>query len=234
MTFGYGVANSNWVPLAGDWNGSGVTTVGLYAPGSSTFYLRDSNTSGIANATIRLAVSGCRLDPGHRRLDRLTLSASTNAAAPLSTAPTTLSIDQATPAAVGWWLSAGLHWGISSAVDGYFAASSGGDRQVHGERPYHPRNAARGNRPAGRRQHRSELVGNRRGAARRQLENLDWSPLGGGPVGSSDLPEEHSAHRCGVRRRGSDWLGCWHTWSRSAYRRVAGRDAAQALSAVPR
>jgi hypothetical protein len=35
--------------VAGDWTGNGVDTVGLYDPATSTFYLRDSNTAGLAD-----------------------------------------------------------------------------------------------------------------------------------------------------------------------------------------
>lgn len=34
------------IPLAGDWNGDGIATCGLYDPASGLFYLRNSNTSG--------------------------------------------------------------------------------------------------------------------------------------------------------------------------------------------
>ena len=37
------------LPIVGDWNGGGVDTLGLYAPGTSTFFLSDSNAGGFAN-----------------------------------------------------------------------------------------------------------------------------------------------------------------------------------------
>ncbi len=46
LSFSFGPANSNWIPLAGDWTGTGTDTVGLYNRATSTFYLRESNTSG--------------------------------------------------------------------------------------------------------------------------------------------------------------------------------------------
>ena len=49
LSFAYGPANSQWVPLAGDWKGNGVDTVGLYNPATSTFYLRESNAAGAAD-----------------------------------------------------------------------------------------------------------------------------------------------------------------------------------------
>jgi hypothetical protein len=39
----YGPHNSNWSPLAGDWDGDGAVTLGLYDPTTSTFYLKQSN-----------------------------------------------------------------------------------------------------------------------------------------------------------------------------------------------
>jgi glutamate dehydrogenase/leucine dehydrogenase len=41
----------NWQALAGDWTGSGTDAIGLYDPATSTFYLRNSNTSGFAQRT---------------------------------------------------------------------------------------------------------------------------------------------------------------------------------------
>lgn len=43
--------SSQWVPLSGDWNGNGTETIGLYDPGTATFHLRNSNTSGSADIT---------------------------------------------------------------------------------------------------------------------------------------------------------------------------------------
>ena len=44
--------------MVGDWTGSGATTVGLYDPKTATFYERDSNTSGSANATFVFGPTG--------------------------------------------------------------------------------------------------------------------------------------------------------------------------------
>jgi hypothetical protein len=46
ISLSYGPANSQWIPLSGDWTGSGVDSVGLYNSATSTFYLRQSNASG--------------------------------------------------------------------------------------------------------------------------------------------------------------------------------------------
>jgi hypothetical protein len=42
----------------GDWNGNGKDTIGLYNPTTSTFYLRNSNTSGYADATFVYGSAG--------------------------------------------------------------------------------------------------------------------------------------------------------------------------------
>jgi hypothetical protein len=39
-------------PLAGDWTGKGFTSIGVYRPGESKFYLRNSNTPGNADTVI--------------------------------------------------------------------------------------------------------------------------------------------------------------------------------------
>src|SRR5690606_7006065 len=39
------------VPLAGDWDGDGVDTVGVYRPSNQTVYLRNTNTTGLAEVT---------------------------------------------------------------------------------------------------------------------------------------------------------------------------------------
>jgi parallel beta-helix repeat protein len=53
--FAYGAAS--WVPVAGDWNGDGVTTVGAFDPigqfgkAPATWYLRNENSAGAADIT---------------------------------------------------------------------------------------------------------------------------------------------------------------------------------------
>jgi len=43
--------NAGWLPVAGDWDGDGTATIGLYDPKTSIFYLRNSNTTGVADIT---------------------------------------------------------------------------------------------------------------------------------------------------------------------------------------
>ena len=39
------------IPIAGDWTGTGAVTIGLYSTTQSVFYLRNSNSGGIADTT---------------------------------------------------------------------------------------------------------------------------------------------------------------------------------------
>jgi hypothetical protein len=45
----FGIENSGWYPLTGDWDGDGVDTVGFYAPETSKFYLKNAQVSGWEN-----------------------------------------------------------------------------------------------------------------------------------------------------------------------------------------
>ena len=42
-------AGSQWTPIAGDWNGDGTGSIGLYNPATSKFFLRNTNDSGYAD-----------------------------------------------------------------------------------------------------------------------------------------------------------------------------------------
>ncbi|HYP25476.1 MAG TPA: matrixin family metalloprotease [Blastocatellia bacterium] len=50
----YGIAGD--YPVAGDWNGDGVDTIGVYRNGS--FFLRNSNTNGVADMVIAFGTPG--------------------------------------------------------------------------------------------------------------------------------------------------------------------------------
>ncbi len=60
IAFQYGPAGTNWIPLVGDWTGNpdGQTTVGLYDPSTSIFYLRTSNSAGFANIVFQYGAPG--------------------------------------------------------------------------------------------------------------------------------------------------------------------------------
>ncbi len=51
-------ANADLVPLAGDWDGNGTTTVGLFQLSTRTFYLRNTNSAGAANVTFAFGAVG--------------------------------------------------------------------------------------------------------------------------------------------------------------------------------
>ena len=51
----YGLSNYRF--LAGDWNGDGVDTVGVWDPSTATFYLRNSNTPGSPDIVFRYGAS---------------------------------------------------------------------------------------------------------------------------------------------------------------------------------
>jgi hypothetical protein len=51
------------MPVAGDWTGSGTTTIGLYNPATSTFYERDTNTSGSPDASFNFGPPGSNWIP---------------------------------------------------------------------------------------------------------------------------------------------------------------------------
>ncbi|MEO7795190.1 MAG: hypothetical protein ABIV06_10490, partial [Thermoanaerobaculia bacterium] len=50
-TFAWGavVGDTAPLPLAGDWNGDNIDTVGIYVPATGAFFLRNSNSSGSAD-----------------------------------------------------------------------------------------------------------------------------------------------------------------------------------------
>jgi hypothetical protein len=54
LTLTYGLPGD--IPLAGDWNGDGIDTVGVYRAGS--FYLRNSNSDGFADLVFAFGVPG--------------------------------------------------------------------------------------------------------------------------------------------------------------------------------
>jgi hypothetical protein len=60
---GIGVGDLGWLPLAGDWDGKGTTTVGLYSPGTGTFFLKDTNSAGPADMTFNYGPGGLGWTP---------------------------------------------------------------------------------------------------------------------------------------------------------------------------
>ncbi len=50
-------ARSGDVPVAGDWNGDGTVTIGVYRPSSGTFFLRNAFSEGPADVVVRFDAS---------------------------------------------------------------------------------------------------------------------------------------------------------------------------------
>jgi hypothetical protein len=45
------------MPLAGDWNGDGIDTVGFFRPSTHTFYLKNSNVAGAGYTQFSAGIS---------------------------------------------------------------------------------------------------------------------------------------------------------------------------------
>jgi hypothetical protein len=58
ITFQFGPAGSDWIPIAGDWDHDGICTLGLYDQSGGMVYLRNENTSGIADVTFQFGPAG--------------------------------------------------------------------------------------------------------------------------------------------------------------------------------
>jgi hypothetical protein len=56
--FTYGPLGLGWVPIAGDWDGDGTTTVGLYAQSTGSFFLRNTTTPGPADVVFSYGPPG--------------------------------------------------------------------------------------------------------------------------------------------------------------------------------
>ena len=60
----FGAINASWMPVVGDWNGSGKDTIAMYSPNRLSFYLKDENTDGWENIqTIRFGVDDANWIP---------------------------------------------------------------------------------------------------------------------------------------------------------------------------
>lgn len=56
IDFYYGATDD--LPVAGNWNGDGIDTIGIYRPSTSQFFLRNSNTPGAPNISITFGNPG--------------------------------------------------------------------------------------------------------------------------------------------------------------------------------
>ena len=51
------------LPVVGDWDGDGTDTIGLFDPAMSRFYLRNSNTTGVADIAVSFGPGGSGWTP---------------------------------------------------------------------------------------------------------------------------------------------------------------------------
>ncbi|MBK6317068.1 MAG: hypothetical protein IPF53_22995 [Blastocatellia bacterium] len=58
VVFGFGPAGSGWTPLAGDFDGNGTDTVGLYSASNGFYFLRNTNAPGGADLTFGYGPAG--------------------------------------------------------------------------------------------------------------------------------------------------------------------------------
>jgi len=58
LTMGTSLPSQGLIPIAGDWNGDGVDTVGIYSQSGGFFFLKNSNSSGDADITFSFGAGG--------------------------------------------------------------------------------------------------------------------------------------------------------------------------------
>jgi hypothetical protein len=61
IQFSFGAAGQGLLPIAGDWDGNGSDTIGLYDPNKGDFYLHNSNASGPADLQLGITNRGYNL-----------------------------------------------------------------------------------------------------------------------------------------------------------------------------
>ena len=52
LAFAFGPGGAGAIPVVGDWDGNGSTTIGIYVPSTGAFFLKNSNASGPADITV--------------------------------------------------------------------------------------------------------------------------------------------------------------------------------------
>src|SRR5262249_24273809 len=68
--FAYG--GKNWLPVVGDWDGNGTTTIGVVDPATLTWYLKNTNAPGAWDVSFRYGQAGDVPGGGDWAGDRLT------------------------------------------------------------------------------------------------------------------------------------------------------------------
>jgi hypothetical protein len=58
LAFRFGAGGVGYVPVTGDWDANGTGTVGVYQPGTGTFFLRNTNASGPADLAFSFGPTG--------------------------------------------------------------------------------------------------------------------------------------------------------------------------------
>lgn len=62
-SFGFGAPGSGWIPIFGDWRGTGMDGAGLYSPSTNTFYIKYLNTTGTADLQFHFDTANSGLIP---------------------------------------------------------------------------------------------------------------------------------------------------------------------------
>jgi hypothetical protein len=58
ITVQFGTGGKGWLPITGDWTGTGTTKIGLYNPATSTFYLKNTLTGGAPDTIFQFGTAG--------------------------------------------------------------------------------------------------------------------------------------------------------------------------------
>ncbi len=63
FAFQYGPGGAGAIPVVGDWNGDGATSIGIYVPSTGAFFLRNSNSAGAADIVFNFGPTPSTLIP---------------------------------------------------------------------------------------------------------------------------------------------------------------------------
>ncbi|MBI3465726.1 MAG: matrixin family metalloprotease, partial [Planctomycetes bacterium] len=113
LAYTFGPAMVNWEPIAGDWNGDGIDTVGLQNPATSFFFLRNVHAAGPADEMFGYGPPGAGWMPlagdWNGSEETTTLRLDTTAAVSVEASPLSpADARSAADAAMARWAVAGL------------------------------------------------------------------------------------------------------------------------------